>query len=484
MSSRSALCSCVVNNPEGSTEISTLKLFNKQYQDQTRQLVESGRYDTKEDFTVVIQPFLENLVIPRNEFEPVGQKTDNQGLDEDIGIFCPSEDDPFVKTVKNSNYAYPTITPDPVQGSKLTCSDLSASPVKPTSVHRLRPADINVVAALGDSLTAGNGIASNPNDVLDVIKQYRGLSWSIGGDSSLDLVTTLPNILKEFNPFLTGYSIDTGNSGSHNAFLNRAVPGAKALDMPAQAQALVDQMKSDKRIRIKEDWKVITVFVGANDLCASCTDSNVFSAATYINNIRRALDILHDQVPKAFVNLVEVMDIIPLREAVLDDRVRCPKLLTSIMCPCLLSILANSQEFEFIENMNKAYQLSLRDFVSSGRYDAREDFTVVLQPFFRHTNIPYLPTGEPDVSYLAPDCFHLSQKAHSQLARMLWNNMIFIANFADFSLYLFSTGKYSQAAVGGSDTIIEKKHLILNDFLINYYLLESALKLLLMDLIF
>ncbi|XP_073412440.1 phospholipase B1, membrane-associated [Dendrobates tinctorius] len=452
----SALCSCVVNNQEGSTEISTLKLFNKQYQEQTRQLVESGRYDTKEDFTVVIQPFLEKLVIPRNEagipdrsymspdcfhfgekahaqgaralwknmFEPVGQKTDNQGLDEDIGIFCPSEDDPFVKTAKNSNYAYPTIMPDPVQGSKLTCSDLSASPVKPTSVHRLRPADINVVAALGDSLTAGNGIASNPNDVLDVIKQYRGLSWSIGGDSSLDLVTTLPNILKEFNPFLTGYAIDTGSSDSHNAFLNRAVPGAKALDMPAQAQALVDQMKSDKRIRINDDWKLITVFIGANDLCASCTDSNVFSAATYTNNIRRALDILHAQVPKAFVNLVEVMDIIPLREAVLDGRVRCPTLLTSIMCPCLLSILANSQEFEFIENMNEAYQLSLRDFVNSGRYDTRENFTVVLQPFFRHTKIPYLPTGEPDVSYLAPDCFHLSQKAHSQLARLLWNNML------------------------------------------------------------
>ncbi|KAM4041884.1 phospholipase B1, membrane-associated isoform 2-T2 [Anomaloglossus baeobatrachus] len=452
----SALCSCVVNNPEGSTEISTLRLFNKQYQEKTHQLVQSGIYDTKEDFTVVVQPFMERLVIPRNEagfpdrsymspdcfhfgekahaqgarslwknmFEPLGQKTDNQGLDEDIGIFCPSEDDPFVKTAKNSNYVYPTITPDPVQGSELLCSDRTASPTKPTSVHSLRPADINVVAALGDSLTAGNGIGSNPNDVLDVIKQYRGLSWSIGGNYTLAQATTLPNILKEFNIHLTGYSIDTGNSDSHNAFLNRAVPGAKAVDMPAQAQALVDQMKSDKRIKINEDWKVITIFIGANDLCASCTDSNVFSASTYTNNIRRALDILHAQVPRAFVNLVEVMDIIPLREAVLDDRVSCPTLLTSMMCPCLLSVLANSQEFAFIENMNSAYQLSLRDFVNSGRYDTKDDFTVVLQPFFRHTKIPHISTGEPDVSYLAPDCFHLSQKAHSQLARMLWNNML------------------------------------------------------------
>ncbi|XP_056424549.1 phospholipase B1, membrane-associated [Hyla sarda] len=452
----SALCGCVVDNPEGSTEISTLILFNKQYQEKTRQLVETGWYDTKDDFTVVIQPFLEHLVIPRNSkghpdrsfmapdcfhfgekahaqgaralwrnmFEPVGQKTDNQSLDENVKIFCPPANDPFVKTAKNSNYVYPTVTIDPVYGSKVECADRSPSPTNPTSVHSLRPADVTVVAALGDSLTAGNGIGSDPKDVLDVIKQYRGLSWSIGGDSTLAKVTTLPNILREFNPFVTGHSLEAGNSSTYNAFLNRAVPGAKAYDMPAQARALIDQMKIDKRVNFNETWKVITVFIGANDLCASCTDSNVFSASSYVNNIRRALDILHQEVPKAFVNLVEVMDIIPLREAVLDNRVDCPVLLSSMLCPCLLSVQASTQEFEDMKSINHAYQQSLRDFVDSGRYDTREDFTVVLQPFFRNTKIPYLPTGEPDISYLAPDCFHLSQKAHTQLARKLWNNML------------------------------------------------------------
>ncbi|XP_071996055.1 phospholipase B1, membrane-associated [Engystomops pustulosus] len=452
----SALCACVVSNPEGSNEISTLRLFNKQYQDKTRQLVETGLYDIKDDFTVVAQPFLENLEIPRNEngvpdrtfmapdcfhfgerahsqgarglwknmFEPVGNKTNNQGLDENISIFCPPESDPYVKTAKNSNYAYPTITPDPVHGSRLECTDRSPSPTKPTSVHALRPADITVVAALGDSLTAGNGIGSSPGDVLDVIKQYRGLSWSIGGDATLHQVTTLPNILKEFNPFLTGFSLESGNSSSHGSFLNRAVPGAKAFDMPTQAQALVDQLKQDRRINFANDWKVITVFVGANDLCASCTDSNVFSPSTYTNNIRRALDILHAQVPRAFVNLVEVMDIYPLREAVLDKRVTCPSLITGMLCPCLLNVQTDTEELRMLKNTNNAYQHSLQHFIDSGRYDTREDFTVVLQPFFRHPQIPHLSTGEPDVSYLSPDCFHLSQKAHSQLARKLWNNML------------------------------------------------------------
>ncbi|XP_075719885.1 phospholipase B1, membrane-associated [Rhinoderma darwinii] len=452
----SALCGCVVDNPEGSVEISTVKLFNKQYQEKTRQLVESGLYDIKEDFTVVIQPLLERLVIPKNDkgvpdrsfmapdcfhfgekahaqgarglwknmFELVGKKTDNQALNEDIGIFCPPENDPYVKTAKNSNYAYPNITLHPVQGSKLECADLSPSNPKPTSVHKLRPADITVVAALGDSLTAGNGIGSKPNDVLDVIKEYRGLSWSIGGDSTLDQVTTLPNILREFNPFITGYSIEAGSNNSHSSFLNRAVPGAKAFDMPVQAQALVDQMMQDKRIHFENDWKVITVFVGANDLCASCADSNVFSAATYTNNIRRALDILHQKIPKAFVNLVEVMDILPLREAVLDTRVKCPTVITSMLCPCLLNVQTNTRELELIKSTNNAYQHSLQQLINSGRYNTREDFTVVLQPFFQNPKIPHLSTGAPDITYLAPDCFHLSQKSHSQLARMLWNNML------------------------------------------------------------
>ncbi|XP_068089545.1 phospholipase B1, membrane-associated-like [Hyperolius riggenbachi] len=451
----SALCGCVVNNPEGSVEIETLKKFNLQYQVMTRQLVETGLYDTNDNFTVVIQPFIERLEIPLNEegvpdrsymapdcfhfgekahtqgaralwknmFEPVGQKTDNQGLDEDLSIVCPPQDDPFVKTAKNSNYQYPTVTPDDVLGSKLDCTERSKTP-NPTSVHELRPADVTVVAAVGDSLTAGSGIGSSPNDVLDVLKQYRGLSWCIGGDSTLHNVTTLPNILLEFNPFLTGYSTETGSEEAYNSFFNRAVPGAKALDMPTQVRTLIDEMKNDKRIKFNSDWKVITMFIGVNDLCAVCSDSNVFSAVSYVNNIKEALDMLHSEVPRAFVNLVEVLNIIPLRDAVLDSRVNCPTLLTKMMCPCLMNAHNGTEELQVLRDTNVAYQKGLEDLINTGRYNTKDDFTVVLQPFFSHTQFPYLQTGVMDVSYFAPDCFHISQKGQAQLARLLWNNML------------------------------------------------------------
>ena len=42
--------------------------------------------------------------------------------------------------------------------------------------------------------------------------------------------------------------------------------------MPRQAQSLIDKLKTDSHVRWADDWKVITVFVGGNDLCAYCND--------------------------------------------------------------------------------------------------------------------------------------------------------------------------------------------------------------------
>lgn len=52
----------------------------------------------------------------------------------------------------------------------------------PESVHRLRPGDIDVVAAIGDSLTAGNGALAT--SILQVFIENKGVSWSIGGQGN------------------------------------------------------------------------------------------------------------------------------------------------------------------------------------------------------------------------------------------------------------------------------------------------------------
>lgn len=52
----------------------------------------------------------------------------------------------------------------------------------PTTVHRLRPGDIDIVAAIGDSLTAGNGAMAR--NIMQVFIENKGVSWSIGGQAN------------------------------------------------------------------------------------------------------------------------------------------------------------------------------------------------------------------------------------------------------------------------------------------------------------
>ncbi|XP_036922799.1 phospholipase B1, membrane-associated [Sturnira hondurensis] len=441
------LCPCVLNSKDNSTEFAALVEVNKKYQEATQQLVESGRYDTREDFTVVVQPFFEKVDMPKtsdglpdssffapdcfhfsrkshahaasglwtNMLEPVGQKTTHHDFESEINITCPNEASPFLRTYKNSVQGH---------GSHLLCQDRAPSASLPTSVHSLRPADIQVVAALGDSLTAGNGIGSKPGDLPDVTTQYRGLSYSSGGDGSLETVTTLPNILRKFNSYLTGYALGTGNANDTNAFLNQAVPGAKAEELAGQVQTLVQRMKDDDRINFHEDWKVITVQIGGSDLCDYCTDSNLYSAANFFAHLRNALDILHREVPRALVNLVDFMSPSVMRQVFLGSPDKCPVQQASVFCNCVLTPRENSQELARLEVITRDYQSSLRELVESGRYDTREDFSVVLQPFFHDVRLPLLEDGRPDTSLFAPDCIHPSQKFHSQLARALWVNML------------------------------------------------------------
>jgi len=37
------------------------------FQDQLAALIDSGRYDTRDDFTVILQPFFEETVLPLDE---------------------------------------------------------------------------------------------------------------------------------------------------------------------------------------------------------------------------------------------------------------------------------------------------------------------------------------------------------------------------------------------------------------------------------
>ena len=133
---------------------------------------------------------------------------------------------------------------------------------KAQSVHQLTPADISVVAALGDSISSGVGALAK--NLLGLFNEYRGVSFSTGGLGSWQHYLTLPNILKNFNPDVKGMSFKVTRAyGSKvDDGLNMAQAGSKTFNLSMQARRLVHQMKQRPDIDFYNDWKMVTVLIG------------------------------------------------------------------------------------------------------------------------------------------------------------------------------------------------------------------------------
>ncbi|XP_026321981.1 phospholipase B1, membrane-associated-like [Hyposmocoma kahamanoa] len=292
---------------------------------------------------------------------------------------------------------------------------------RPASVHRLRPGDIDVVAAIGDSLVAGSGALEE--FALGAFVEYRGVSWCAGGDGTWREFLTLPNILKVYNPNIRGFSTGTGEWLTKNAKLNVAFPVASDEDAFKQAKILVARMKSSPEIDISSDWKMITVFIGANDLCsASCLSPVAWSPAAHARKLSKALDYFQAHLPRTIINLVPVLDVS------VSVRVQRPfmcRMMHSLFCTCFHR---DGNELEDLVRMARLYQKAEFMLIDSGRYDTKEDFTVVVQPFMRLFNAPFPPKLPLPLvihqSYITHDCFHFSQKGHALAANLLWNNLL------------------------------------------------------------
>ena len=147
----------------------------------------------------------------------------------------------------------------------------------------------------------------------------------------------------------------------------------------------------------------------ANDLCHFCEQTNSinYTPEEYMTNIRLALDKLYNaSIPRMLINLVLPPDVRGLREYGQDTGV-CQTLLKRI-CPC--AVFPTTEQAETLNDYIPRYQELLRNLTASGRYDLRDDFTVVIQPFMSKNQLPYKSNDKIDFSYLSPDCFHFSGK--------------------------------------------------------------------------
>jgi phospholipase B1 len=109
-------------------------------------------------------------------------------------------------------------------------------------------------------------------------------------------------------------------------------------------------------------------------------------------------------LPRTFVNLVLVLDVRNVKD--LNSGGFVCQTLHKRTCPC--AAFPTPEQAKALDVYVGAYQDILIDLVNSGRYDGREDFTVVIQPFMSKTKLPYKTDHTIDFSYFAPDCFHFS----------------------------------------------------------------------------
>jgi len=331
-------------------------------------------------------------------------------------VLTDAEISNFLRLYPNANFSVLDLLPDDIFEVKAdpyvppmeaACPTIPVPP-DTNDIRNLRPGNIRVVLAMGDSVTAG--MSAKDTSIIS-LKEYRGLSYAIGGDAGLN---TLPNLLKPYVP--TGYpigaSIGIGERNNVNTGLNGAVSGAINSDMLSQAQWLVSQMKANTKINYANDWKILSIWIGSNNLCDVCDNQNNNNGANFETNVITALEFLYQNVPRLFVNLVANLEI----SGMYNINSGACSLLHSFACGCVGS--SNAKDRQLVKDTGLDYQK--RAITIAAKFNSRgnSNFTVVVQPFLTNTLI----TDRSQLS--AADCFHPSAASHATAAVALWNNLL------------------------------------------------------------
>ncbi|KAI8144894.1 hypothetical protein BJV82DRAFT_656147 [Fennellomyces sp. T-0311] len=302
---------------------------------------------------------------------------------------------------------------------------------RPSNIYNLRADDIKVIAAIGDSLSAGVA-ARNVNTTYvsaEQFNEYRGISFDIGGDKG---AVTLPNMINHYiapetliGPSLgvrkmetcpeTFFCLDAKETESNN--LNAALPAATSMNFTEELEYLIP--KIGKTSPLANEWKVLSIFLGQNDLSVSCFPGyTIFDFAT---RMKAGLTLLEENVDNVYVNLVglihseEVTDITnahpnyrkQFRDGFDVQQKEC-------YCCHVLGGLGKTVIGLNVPSFNLVLKGLADTFAPKGP-DAT--FGVFYQPLnVELSSVPY-------TAFSNLDGFHLNENGHQFFAKFLWNKM-------------------------------------------------------------
>jgi len=290
-----------------------------------------------------------------------------------------------------------------------------------TDVWHLRPQDINAVIALGDSISAGFGMISG-RPPLAIILEYRGKAFSSGSD---DGDYTLANFLRTYddagNP-PTGAPSGVTLPLARRKDLNFAVSGSLSTELPSQASRLISALSHSRYDGLIGGYKLVTVLVGANNLCQACSslaaERERADPAAFERDVRETLERLRIGVGRVFVNLVGLFNVSNVYSAAQTDPY-CRFLFDKsnlALCPCAT---ASDETRAYAGELAVEYNRRLVRIADDYGPGKRNDFGVVYQP-----GLEGLKPDEFGQGFLSRfDCFHPNRCAHRVMALGIWNNM-------------------------------------------------------------
>ncbi|KAI1722340.1 phospholipase B1, membrane-associated [Ditylenchus destructor] len=263
-----------------------------------------------------------------------------------------------------------------------------------TSTANLSPEDIGIIGAMGDSLATGTGLWPKTGIA------FRGAAFPIGGDATIDGLVTVPNILREFTVHNTLVGVSHGMGDKEQLpkhQLNVAESGATTSSMPDQAVELVHRIQHLKEVDIYNNWAMIIITVGTEEVCGNCTGPDTQA-------LIEALNILNRGIRKAFVVLlgpIHVSSSYHQKANLLKSRCECSR----------------NKSDEFMIHLSEEWKSAFEEIHEHMEDTKRRTFNVLALPMLTITSrYPY--------SLFIPNKPLLNRRGHNYAAKWLWNRLI------------------------------------------------------------
>jgi phospholipase B1 len=205
---------------------------------------------------------------------------------------------------------------------------------------------------------------------------------------------------------------------------NAAQSGAMITDVVKhELHYLINQVKENKDVDIENDWKVLTLLIGANDLCIACLHIIPYlSPDDYEKHLNETLTEIKKSLPRTFVNLVLMGNLSQIYELSLKSSY-CKDVhrLIPIECVCAFTEGKEGERLrKDLDVMAQEYNARTRKVAAWWSEQQYDDFAAIPQPFFSEARADDFP-----IDFLSSlDCFHPSLLAHQTMAKSLWNNML------------------------------------------------------------